>query len=157
MVIAVRSWLDSCIYFTRVPPPHRYPTKTIELIRILLSRRRRERGGRKAGKRFSKGGIWRYSSSFWSFGDERDRRSRVYLTPVPPLEDPPPPRSLLLPPSPPSPRSSSLPFPRALESFTHETSYNPSFQVARLVFRTLETTTATAGKTLAKHSRGWTN
>lgn len=45
MVIAVRSWLDSCIYFTRVPPPHRYPTKTIELIRILLSRRRRERGG----------------------------------------------------------------------------------------------------------------
>lgn len=66
----------------------------------------------------------------------------------------------------PSPRGSSSPslasssssfsspfFPSSfeLESFTHETSYNPSFQVARLVFRTLETTTATAGKTLAKH------
>lgn len=132
--------LVSYIFHACPAPQRRCPTKTIWLEFYYREGGKEEEKEKETGKRFSKGGIWRYSSSFWSFGDERDRRSRVYLTHVPPL------RSLffhlllilfLL--------SSSL------ESFTHETSYNPSFRVARLVFPTLETTTA--GKTLAKHPR----
>lgn len=143
----------SCIFHVgepvRVPPPVSLKTiepRTPELIRILLSRRRigREREGGREKKEKKQGRGFRrvaYGATLPAFevsGMKEAAGSRVYLTLVPPSE------------------GFSLPLARFflflflvfLRVLTHETSYNPSFprfRVARLVFRTLETTTIGGG------------
>lgn len=103
------------------------PLKTIlaihgeKLIRILLSRttarekRRENLLSKRAAYGATSGAALSYG--FWSFRDERGRRSWVYLT--------------LIPPPRPWGFSSRMPAPRPTSSFrrdlTHETSYNPSF------------------------------
>lgn len=138
----------SCIFHVGepvcVPPPVSLKTiepRTPELIRILLSRRRIGREGeggkkeKKQGRGFRRVAYGATLPAFEVSGMKEAAGSRVYLTLVPPSE------------------GFSLPLARFflflflflffLRVLTHETSYNPSFprfRVARLVFRTLETT-----------------
>lgn len=141
----------SCIFHVGepvcVPPPVSLKTiepRTPELIRILLSRRRIGREGegkkkeKKQGRGFRRVAYGATLPAFEVSGMKEAAGSRVYLTLVPPSE------------------GFSLPLARFflflflffLLVLTHETSYDPSFprfRVARLVFRTLETTTTGGG------------
>ena len=159
------------VYFTRAQtaPPPCYLSKTIEpctseLIRILLSRRREERGKvrksaekkkNKKKKKFSKGGIWRGLFQLLKFrGWKRPPSSRVYLTLVslPPRDSP----------SSPSFSSSVSSSSSSFEPLLTERATIPTLFLSlipsgsRLVLQTLETTTGReggGGGTLAKHPR----